>query len=67
MNSFINQYRDWIKIFSNLEQHPKSYARYYPMVRVKADNRDLSHLIMALVLNDELYQSAEKWSKEYES
>ncbi len=59
--------RDWIKIFSNIEQHLKSYARYYPMVRVKADNRDLNHLIMALVLNDELYQSAEKWSKEYES
>ena len=58
--------KDWMNIFSNMEQHPESYERYYPMVRVKADDRGLNRLIMALVLNDALYESAEEWSREYE-
>ena len=52
--------------FSDMEKHPESYERYYPMVRVKADDRGLNRLIMALVLNDALYESAEEWSREYE-
>lgn len=56
--------KDWINIFADIEQHPKSYKRYYPMVRVKADDRGLNRLIMALVLNEELYKSAEEWSRE---
>lgn len=58
--------KDWIKIFTDIEQHPKSYERYYPMVRVKVDSRGLNRLVMALVLNDELYESAEEWSRECE-
>lgn len=56
--------KDWFNIFAEIEQHPESYKRYYPMVRVKADDRGLSRLIMALVLNEELYESAEEWSRE---
>ncbi len=54
--------KDWSNIFADMEQHPESYERYYPMVRVKADDRGLNRLIMALVLNEELYESAEEWS-----
>ena len=58
--------KNWRNIFADMEQNPKSYERYYPMVRVKADYRELNRLIMALVLNEELYESAEEWSREYE-
>lgn len=37
------------------------------LVRVKADDRGLSRFIMALVLNDVLYEAAEQWSREYEN
>lgn len=58
--------KDWIKIFEDMEQHPKSYERYYPMVRMKLDDTGLNRLTRALVLNEELYESAEEWSREYE-
>lgn len=57
--------KDWSNIFADIERYPKSYERYYPMVRVKADSRNLNHLIMALVLNEELYEFAEECSREY--
>lgn len=56
--------KDWIRIFSDIEQHPQSYGRYYPMVRVKLGSKDLIHMTRAFVLNDELYESAEEWSRE---
>ncbi|MCM1262161.1 MAG: hypothetical protein NC313_05525 [Butyrivibrio sp.] len=58
--------KDWMHIFANMEQHPENYERYYPMVRVEADKRSLNLLVIALVLNDDLYESAKEWSKEYE-
>lgn len=58
--------RDWIQIFSNIEQHPETYERYYPMVRVEIDSKELNRLTTAFVLNDELYEFAEELSKEYE-
>lgn len=56
--------KDWMDIFAEIELHPESYERYYPMVRVKADDRELNDLIMAFVLNNALYKSAEEWSRE---
>lgn len=58
--------KDWTKIFADMEQHPQTYERYYPMVRVKIDCANLNHLVMALVINEELYKAAEEWSREYE-
>lgn len=40
-----------------IEQNPESYERYYPMVRVMLEDRELNQMAMALVLNDELYLS----------
>ena len=47
--------KDWDKIFADIEENEMSFSRYYPMVRVKADCRDLVYMIIALVLNDDLY------------
>lgn len=47
--------KDWDKIFTDIEENEMSFSRYYPMVRVKADSRDLVYMIIALVLNDDLY------------
>lgn len=66
-----NQYlllrdRDWLQIFSDIEKNPEIYERYYPMVRVRIEDRGLNQMTMALVLNDELYSFAEELSREYE-
>lgn len=65
-----NQYlllrdRDWLQIFSDIEKNPETYERYYPMVRVRIDERALNQMTVALVLNDELYSFAEELSREY--
>lgn len=52
--------RDWIQIFSDIEEHSEAYERYYPMVRVKLESQGLIQMTMALVLNDELYAYAEE-------
>ncbi len=44
----------------------KRFNHYYPMVRMKLDDMGLNRLTRALVLNEELYESAEEWSREYE-
>ena len=48
--------KDWEKIFTDIEHNKNSFARYYPMVRVKCDADSLIYLTRALVLNDDLYQ-----------
>lgn len=50
---------DWSRIFSDIEAHPQSFARYYPAVRVVADSRELRQMVTAFVLNDELYAYVE--------
>lgn len=51
---------DWIRIFSEIENDPDTYGRYYPMVRVKCDDMQLNKMVKAFVLNDGLYQLAEE-------
>ncbi len=50
--------KDWMRIFSDIEEHSETYERYYPMVRVKLDSEGLRQMTMALVLNDALYAYA---------
>lgn len=52
--------RDWMRIFSEVEGHPESFGRYYPMVRVKIDSNGMYQAVQALALNDELYAYAEE-------
>lgn len=58
--------RDWIQIFSDIEKNLEIYERYYPMVRVKISSTELSQMVRAFVLNDELYDYAQELSKIYE-
>ena len=48
--------KDWKKIFEDIEQNETSFARYYPMMRVKITNEHVMHVIKALVVNDEFYE-----------
>ena len=57
--------RDWIRIFSEIEGNPDAFGRYYPMVRVRADSDGLYQIVLAFVLNDDLYQYAEELGKLY--
>lgn len=55
-----NQYilmrdKDWNKIFTDIEEHDDAFARYYPMMRVEIESTNLLHLVIAIVLNDEVY------------
>ncbi len=47
--------KEWEKIFDDIINCPESFERYYPMVRVKANNEDLRSMVRAFVVNDELY------------
>ena len=57
--------RDWEKIFEDIFENADSYARYYPMVRVRITGDGLINLIRALAVNDDFYQLAFELEKEY--
>lgn len=48
--------RDWDKIFGDIMDNPKSFERYYPLVRVQVTSDAVRHVVQALALNDDLYQ-----------
>ena len=50
--------KDWDKIFRNIMETPESFARYYPMVRVKITGESLIYLIRAIAINDDFYKYA---------
>jgi len=60
--------QDWEKIFKDIKETKNSFARYYPMIRVCITSREISHMIEAIIINDELYEYcdtlAEKYGKE---
>lgn len=43
------------EIFADIEENDDAFARYYPMIRVKIESTNLLHLVIAIVLNDEVY------------
>lgn len=47
--------KDWNKIYNDIEEHEDSFVRYYPMVRVDLDSKNMARLVTAIVLNDEIY------------
>lgn len=46
---------DWERIFDDIMDHPESFARYYPMVRVKITSDAVERTVRAFVTNDELW------------
>jgi len=53
---FIIRDTDWEKIFDDIETNKESFLRYYPMMRVQADDVKVQSLVKAIVLNDEFYE-----------
>jgi hypothetical protein len=47
--------KDWERIYDDIMENSESFARYYPMMRVKAINEGLSDLPGAFAINDDLY------------
>lgn len=47
---------DWKKIFEQIEKVPNSFARYYPMTRLRLNNDDAVEIMQSLMLNDELFE-----------
>lgn len=56
--------KDWNKILSDIEENKNSFARYYPMVRLRLNNENLVYMAIAIVLNDELYSYCNKLIRE---
>lgn len=48
--------QDWGKIFADIEYEKCSFARYYPLMRVKLDHPCILDMARGIVLNDELYR-----------
>ena len=53
---------DWEWIFSRIEEEPNCFARYYPLFRIDLRQRIVSEAVVALILNDDLYEFAKTLS-----
>lgn len=56
--------KDWEKIFWDIETDDKSFARYYPMVRIKITDSTWE-IVKALLINDELYEYSKELAEQY--
>lgn len=56
--------KDWEKIFFDIETDDKSFARYYPMVRIKITDSTWE-IVKALLINDELYEYSKELAEQY--
>ena len=56
--------KDWEKIFWDIETDDKSFARYYPMVRIKITD-NIWEIVKALLINDELYRYSKELAEQY--
>ena len=48
--------KGWEKIFNDIVEHEDSFARYYPMMRVKIETETVLNVVRAIVLNDDIYR-----------
>lgn len=47
--------QDWNKIFSDIHENENAFSRYYPMVRWNFNYIDSVYMVVAIILNKELY------------
>ena len=58
--------RDWKRIFHNVETLPNAFRRYFPLFCIDLNNnQDVRYIVMALIINDDLYNFAMEVRKEY--
>lgn len=62
--SILIREQDWNKIFTDIEEDKESFSRYYPMMRLKLNHEDQIYMIIAIALNDELYEYCKQFIKE---
>lgn len=48
--------KDWEKVFTDIEEHPDSYSRYWPAANIQLNDDDIRKMVQAYVLNDDLYR-----------
>ena len=56
---------EWERIYDDIVDHPESFARYYPMVRVRTTSGGQCCMVRAFVVNDDLYSYAFELEKRY--
>jgi len=47
---------EWQHIFDDIRDNPKSFERYYPMVRLEINHRIIHDFLRAYVVNDDFYE-----------
>ena len=47
---------EWQHIFDDIRDNPKSFERYYPMVRLEINHRTIHDFLRAYVVNDDFYE-----------
>ena len=47
--------RDWERILTAIEKVPGSFLRYFPLWRIKLNSNPMRYIVMALIINDDLY------------
>lgn len=57
--------KDWQKIFKDIKDNEENFARYYPMVRVSISSEGIYHMLVAMVINDALYEYCKELGKLY--
>ncbi len=62
---FLIRDKDWQKIFNDIHENKKSFARYYPMVRVRIDSSNTLNLVYGIILNDDLFAYCPELAEKY--
>ena len=57
-DSYLLREQDWDNIFSNIENNPNSFGRYYGLMIVKINSSAIFSTCLALLINDDLYEYA---------
>ncbi len=57
---------DWERIHDEILSRPEAFERYYPMVRVDANDGGKHEMLRALVLDDDFYACAERLAHDRE-
>lgn len=52
--------RDWERILTAIEKVPGSFLRYFPLWRIELNSNPMHYIVMALIINDDLYNDMTK-------
>lgn len=58
-SAFAIRDKDWEKIFTDIEEHPDSFARYWPVTLIEVNSEDVRSIIQGYLISDDLYHDLE--------